>query len=468
MNIFNGNPRLQELAMHTLDRGIFRRHDIESALAPFIFLQKGNDISIRVLMTDDNPVDFAKRMLAKEEFSYDQFAICFEGTLRNEDSSNTRVDAILVQAYDITQDKGVILAQAFNPKEKGGFRKIDKMIFLGHTDLIVDKRIHANADYSVEEPAVTGFSLKDDADGTFKFVTAVVHEKPSVVANEIKFYLREKFSGEQKKNISGQFDLTILQVPDNDVDFLTFLVSNAINEELASDSVKSWKQETRRTVYIIVKRDDDIIYETETPGYEQCTDKQLYDEFNRIAAIPDARTNIKALTKMSALLKEFKFRGLEVPAAGAQFLTAYHKIRPEEMIRAKPGKRILNFIIDFIASFLAATFLYGITVDFILPPKPISYTPRNSNSDLLDLLYFFSVYALFMGIMEAGYKGKTIGKFLTKTKAVNLDGSPISIKTAFARAFIRAIPLNPLSALTSACNPWHDKWTNTTVIIDEL
>lgn len=468
MNIFNGNPRLQELAMHTLDSGVFRRHDTDSPLAPFMLLQKGNAISIRVLMTDDNPVDFAKRVLAKEEVNYDQFAICFEGYLRNDDSSNTRVDAILVHAYDITQDKGVILAQGFNPKEKGGFSKIDKMIFLGHTDLIVDKKIDATADYSVEAPAVTGFSIPDDADGKFKYRTAVVHEKPSVVANEIKYYLREKFSGEKRKTISGQFDLTVLQVADNEVDFLTFLVSNVINEELASDSVKSWKQETGRTVNIIVKREDEIIYETETGGYEKFTDKQLYDEFNRIAAIPNARTNMKALTKMSALIKEYKFRGLELPATGSQMLNAYYQLRPEEMIKALPGKRILNFLIDFIASFLAATLLYGITVDIILPPRHGSFTARNAYSDLLDMLYFYLVYALFMAIMEAGYKGKTIGKFLTKTRAVNTDGSAISIKTAFARGFIRAIPINFLSALTPACNPWHDKWTNTTVIIEEL
>lgn len=176
MNIFNGNPRLQELAMHALDWGLFQRHNTDSGLAPFIFLQKDNDISIRVLMTDGNPVDYAKRVLAKEEVNYDQFAICFEGYLRNEDNSNTKVDAILVHTYDITQDKGVILAQTFNPKENGGFRKIDKMAFLGHTDLIVDKKINPTVDYSVEEPAVTGFSLNGDADGKLKYVVAVVHE----------------------------------------------------------------------------------------------------------------------------------------------------------------------------------------------------------------------------------------------------------------------------------------------------
>ena len=474
MNIFNGNPRLQELAMHALDWGLFRRHDTDSGLAPFIFLQKDNEISIRVLMTDGNPVDYAKRVLAQEEESYDQFAICFEGYLRNEDNSKTRVDAILVQTYDITQDKGVILAQAFNPKENGGFRKIDKMTFLGHTDLIVDKRINPTVDYSVEAPAVTGFSLKGDADGKLKYVAAVVHEKPSVVANEIKFYLRDSFSGEKRKNISGQFELNILQVADKNVDFLTFLVANAINEELESDSAKSWKQETGRTVNIIVKRGDTTIYEPRTPpaapkeipAYEQCTDKQLYDEFYRITSMPDARTNITALTQMAALKKEFKFRGLELP--GSPNSKVFSGVQPDEIVKASPGQRILNLFVDWIASFIATALVYGIIIDTVMPPRPISYTEPKSNSDLLDLLLTFLGYVLFMAIMEAGYKGKTIGKFLTKTRAVNLDGTPISIKTAFVRAFIRAIPLNTVSALTPACSPWHDKWTNTTVIKDDF
>ena len=297
-------------------------------------------------------------------------------------------------------------------------------------------------------------------------MAAVVHEKSSVVANEIKFYFRDSFSGEKRKNISGQFELNILQVADKNVDFLTFLVANAINEELESASAKSWKQETRRTVNIIVKRGDDIFYESTTPatapnetrGYEQFTDKQLYDEFYRITSMPNARTNITALTQMAALINEFKFRGLELP--GSRLPKAYSGVQPDEMIKANPGKRILNLLTDWIASFIASVLVFGI-ID-------TAYTEHNRNSNLQDWLLFFLVYVLFMAIMEAGYKGKTIGKFLTKTRAVNLDGSPISIKTAFARAFIRAIPLNTFSALTPACNPWHDKWTNTIVIIEDL
>jgi hypothetical protein len=259
MNIFNSNDRLRELAMHALDWGVFLRHDIDSGMGPFILLQNGNDIRKMVLMTDGDPVEYAKQVLAKEEIYFEQFAICFEGYLRNGENSNIRVDAIIVQAYDVTQEKGVILGQKFNPKENGGFRKIEKVSFLGHIDLFIDKKENPAADYSVEAAAVTGFSVKDEGD-KLKYVVAFVHDKPSIIASEIKFYLRDSFTGEKRSNISGQFDLNILNVTGNNSDFLNFLVANAINEELESASVKSWKEETGRKVNITVKHDEKVIY----------------------------------------------------------------------------------------------------------------------------------------------------------------------------------------------------------------
>jgi hypothetical protein len=284
-----------------------------------------------MMMTEGNPVDYAKTILAQEEKPFEQFAIGFEGYLR--DKGNNRVDSIVVQAFDVTQDKGVILGQMFNPKENGGFRKIDKMTFLGHADLIIDKKHNPTADYSTEPAAVTGFSVNGDEGNKLKYVVAFVHDKPSVVANEIKFYIRDSFSGEKRSNISGQFELNILNVANNNADFLTFLVTNALNEELESASVKSWCSETGRAVQIVVKHDEQIIYDSsknnnpspaaEAPesgsaGYEQLTNEQLDDEFYRIVSIPNARTNITALTQMSALMKEYKNRGLEMPAPGSK------------------------------------------------------------------------------------------------------------------------------------------------------
>ena len=66
MDIFNSNRRLEELTMYALDWGLFLRHDMEGGIAPFLYLQNGNEKNIRVLMTDDDPLEFAKSILQKE------------------------------------------------------------------------------------------------------------------------------------------------------------------------------------------------------------------------------------------------------------------------------------------------------------------------------------------------------------------------------------------------------------------
>jgi uncharacterized RDD family membrane protein YckC len=75
---------------------------------------------------------------------------------------------------------------------------------------------------------------------------------------------------------------------------------------------------------------------------------------------------------------------------------------------------------------------------------------------LLSLFYYFA--------FETLTGGKTIGKYLTGTRAVNEDGTRISTKTALLRSLIRMIPFEFLSALGSPCYPWHDRWTKTYVV----
>jgi uncharacterized RDD family membrane protein YckC len=73
-----------------------------------------------------------------------------------------------------------------------------------------------------------------------------------------------------------------------------------------------------------------------------------------------------------------------------------------------------------------------------------------------------------MSIVEAIFKGRSIGKFITRTKAVNLDGSQLTTTAAFARGFSRAVPFCVFSALGNPCNPWQDRWTNTMVVDKQI
>jgi uncharacterized RDD family membrane protein YckC len=71
-------------------------------------------------------------------------------------------------------------------------------------------------------------------------------------------------------------------------------------------------------------------------------------------------------------------------------------------------------------------------------------------------------YGLYMSIVEGIFKGRSLGKLITRTKAVNEDGSDISFETAFKRGLSRIVPFEQFSIL--AGRPWHDRWTKTQVV----
>lgn len=90
------------MSMYALDRGVFLRHDLYGPITPFLLLFNGEEKHFRVLMTSGDPVEYAKAVLAKEETPFQQFVIGAEGYLRN--SQNERIDGIIVQGYDKTQE----------------------------------------------------------------------------------------------------------------------------------------------------------------------------------------------------------------------------------------------------------------------------------------------------------------------------------------------------------------------------
>lgn len=83
---------------------------------------------------------------------------------------------------------------------------------------------------------------------------------------------------------------------------------------------------------------------------------------------------------------------------------------------------------------------------------------------LIDTLISLCLYVLFLTGMETIFKGKTLGKLLTGTRAVLEDGSQITFRKAILRGLVRIIPFEFLSAFGSPSYPWHDRWTHTYVI----
>lgn len=62
------------------------------------------------------------------------------------------------------------------------------------------------------------------------------------------------------------------------------------------------------------------------------------------------------------------------------------------------------------------------------------------------------------------FKGSSLGKLITGTRAVREDGSPITASEAFGRGFSRIVPFEAFSALGNNTWPWHDQWSHTYVV----
>ncbi|WP_199118129.1 RDD family protein [Pedobacter sp. ASV28] len=134
-----------------------------------------------------------------------------------------------------------------------------------------------------------------------------------------------------------------------------------------------------------------------------------------------------------------------------------------EYCSASLGKRLANYIIDLIA-FYIIIFFAGFIMELAFPGI---ISAANING-LLDKLLTLCLYGLVMFIIEMVFQGKSLGKLITGTKAVNRNGEIPTINQFLARNFIRAVPFNAFSALGSPCSPWHDNWSDTIVVDEKL
>lgn len=133
------------------------------------------------------------------------------------------------------------------------------------------------------------------------------------------------------------------------------------------------------------------------------------------------------------------------------------------LVRASQAKRLANYIIDMVVYLFFVLVLY-IILEILYPGMMDEIDNGTPLVKLIDRISYQVLYALLLGSIEAIFKGKTLGKLITKTRAVNNDGSPISAKTAFLRGFARAVPFSAFSAFGNPSDPWQDRWTDTYVI----
>ncbi len=128
------------------------------------------------------------------------------------------------------------------------------------------------------------------------------------------------------------------------------------------------------------------------------------------------------------------------------------------------GQRLLNFIIDLAAFYLLNLFLGLVAGLFAFLLKFNEQSLPGGAVQLIFLFAFVASYILYYTLWE-GAKGKTLGKFLTKTKAVQVDGSPLGYKKAFVRSLLRLLPFEFISVFFGRLM-WHDSWTYSMTVQD--
>jgi len=126
---------------------------------------------------------------------------------------------------------------------------------------------------------------------------------------------------------------------------------------------------------------------------------------------------------------------------------------------ATQGQRFGNYLIDRIIAYI---FAFLIVVMIGVAIGLLGGNPDNIFEDLSLYLLLYGSYVWYYTMMEMLNKGRTIGKLITGTRAVTMDGKPLTWKTAFYRSLCRIVPFEVFSGFGPA--PWHDRWTGTTVV----
>lgn len=136
---------------------------------------------------------------------------------------------------------------------------------------------------------------------------------------------------------------------------------------------------------------------------------------------------------------------------------------------ADKGIRFVNFFIDRI---VVTIFMFGVgmvlALFYISAGNEEALLAYEESISIRIMEYILGAIATvgYYVVCEYYFKGKTIGKLLTKTRAVTLDNKRMDLGTAMKRSLSRIVPFEPFSFLGTFPTGWHDKWSDTKVIVD--
>ena len=130
------------------------------------------------------------------------------------------------------------------------------------------------------------------------------------------------------------------------------------------------------------------------------------------------------------------------------------------------NKRFLNNLIDSFVFYLlifALSAMFGAGLGFSGNLEVLE--DENTVTIFSYLLSYFTIF-LYYSVFEYYSKGKTLGKYITKSRALREDGSVMKFSDCALRSVCRFIPFDRLSFLGSN-RGWHDRFSKTMVVEDD-
>jgi uncharacterized RDD family membrane protein YckC len=140
-----------------------------------------------------------------------------------------------------------------------------------------------------------------------------------------------------------------------------------------------------------------------------------------------------------------------------------------EYTPATTGQRFINWLVDNLLMRFGLSWATGTLVGKILVTFFPEYTARivyedQQFGDLLLIGYAIGIcnYLVYYTFCEKLFKGYTLGKLFTGTRAIREDGQELTLRNAFLRTLSRLVPFEAFSGFGD--KPWHDSWTKTMVV----
>ena len=135
---------------------------------------------------------------------------------------------------------------------------------------------------------------------------------------------------------------------------------------------------------------------------------------------------------------------------------------------ASIGQRFLNYLIDSLVMQYGLAFItgFGVASIWAAVDAESAYSLFSETESGMFLLFSYGLalfnHFVYYSFCEKVFKGYTLGKLITGTRAIRNDGNALTLKDAVVRSLSRMVPFEAFSAFGG--NPWHDRWTNTMVI----